>query len=105
MKAYNSKNSSNNSLKKYLKLILIIGLLLFYKEMQAQPEFDDEVTDTPIDTYSSILGIISMFLGLSKFEKGRKTWKNQKKTDKVLNFFVVIIRRIMFAGFFKRKEI
>ncbi len=29
----------------------------------------------------------------------------QKKADKVLKFFVVITRRIMFASFFKRKEI
>ncbi|MFY8020882.1 MAG: hypothetical protein ACOVP1_06785 [Bacteroidia bacterium] len=60
-------------MKKHMKRFFIIGFLVLAKGVQAQPEFDDEVTDTPIDTYSSILGISCLIWGMSKLEKGRKT--------------------------------
>ncbi len=92
-------------MKKKIIFLTITIISLSVNFCLAQPEFDDHVEDTPIDSGTAFLVISFLFWGTKMLVKRAKLEVIEKKTDKVLNFFAVRTRRIMFASFFKRKEI
>jgi hypothetical protein len=92
-------------MKKKITFTIITIISISVNFCFAQPEFDDHVEDTPIDSGIVFLVLSLFILGTKMLDKRAKLEVIEKKTDKVLNFFAVRMRRIMFAGFFKRKEI
>ncbi len=59
-------------MKKYiLSMILGLALLLTANQLSAQPGFDDDVTDTPIDGGLTLVMAAGLAYGLSK-KAGKK---------------------------------
>ncbi len=56
-------------MKKKITIILLVFCLLITGELKSQPQFDDEVEDTPIHSITGILGLSAVYLGLLKKKK------------------------------------
>lgn len=57
-------------MKKYIQILSILGLLfLMPSGLKAQPEFDDEPVDAPIDAGILLLATAGLVYGFKKLKK------------------------------------
>ncbi len=66
----NNKKKTNTDMKKYiLSIILGTALLFTANKLSAQPGFDDDVEDTPIDGGITLVMAAGLAYGVSKMKK------------------------------------
>ncbi len=70
LSSLNNKKKTNTDMKKYiLSIILGTALLFTANQLSAQPGFDDDVEDTPIDGGISLVMAAGFAYGFSKMKK------------------------------------
>jgi len=67
-------------MKRYYIILQMIICLFTAKEIKAQPEFDDSVEDTPIDSFTSVLTIGAIILGVKNYKNFFSSDKFSKKS-------------------------
>ncbi len=67
-------------MKKYIVAVFIFFCLININELKAQPEFEDGVEDTPIDSFSAILTIGALILGVKNHQNFFSSDKFSKKS-------------------------
>jgi hypothetical protein len=66
----NKKRQNYNHMKKYiLSIILGVALLFTSNQLSAQPGFDDDIQDTPIDGGMVVLAIAGAAFGAKKMRE------------------------------------
>lgn len=67
-------------MKKIITLITLSFCLLNIKEIKAQPEFEDGVEDTPIDSISGLLIISAIIFGIKNHKNSITSDNFSKKS-------------------------
>jgi hypothetical protein len=68
-------------MKTPLKITLLFLFLLSSQLIYAQPEFDDDIADTPIDGITSLLVVSALSFGAGKFRKDKQILKQSKQNN------------------------
>ena len=73
LSSLNNKKKTNTDMKKYILSIILGAALLFTaNKLSAQPGFDDDVEDTPIDGGITLVLAAGLAYGVSKMKKTKE---------------------------------